>query len=179
MQSIDLSEPVNPISRKCLIETCYVFIASLNTLQTFAATIKLLKWRKVNEQSVLQTVAGRTVSPFTFSSMAMKTQGVDIKKADPGYKMLEQATSGPVDAITGDYLAEFNLSTNSKAFRAKTHKGWEPTCEDGLMQTLSIANEKGIKIVVNGGALNPRGLAELVHEEVCDFHPKREKTTSG
>lgn len=31
---------------------------------------------------------------------------------DPGYQMLRQATQGPVDFITGDYLAEVNLAEN-------------------------------------------------------------------
>lgn len=87
---------------------------------------------------------------------------------DPGYKMLEQAVSGPVDAITGDYLAEFNLSANTLNFKSGRHTGWERTCEDGLMQTLEVANEKRIKIVVNGGALNPKGLAELVQNKVTE-----------
>ncbi|EXJ68735.1 uncharacterized protein A1O5_08529 [Cladophialophora psammophila CBS 110553] len=85
---------------------------------------------------------------------------------DPGYKMLEQTTAGQVDAITGDYLAEFNLATNALDYQAGKHKGWEPTCEDGILQTLEAANSKQIKIVVDGGALNPKGLAERVQSEV-------------
>ena len=80
--------------------------------------------------------------------------------------MLEQATAGQIDAITGDYLAEFNLAMNALNYKAGNHVGWERTCEDGLLKTLEAANTKRIKIVVNGGALNPKGLAELVQSEV-------------
>jgi hypothetical protein len=80
--------------------------------------------------------------------------------------MLEQATAGPLDAITGDYLAEFNLAANALAYQAGRHRGWERTCEDGIMQTLEVANAQRIKIVVNGGGLNPKGLAECVQAKV-------------
>ncbi|KAK6385512.1 hypothetical protein LTS17_001080 [Exophiala oligosperma] len=85
--------------------------------------------------------------------------------SDPGFQMYRQATAGPIDAITGDYLAEMNLAQNSQAYRAGTHSGWEPTAEDGLMQTLSIIADKRIKVVINGGALNPGGLAKNVARE--------------
>lgn len=82
--------------------------------------------------------------------------------ADPGYQMYRQGFHGPVDAITGDYLAEMNLGSNGKAYREGRHDGWEPTAEDGLVQTLDLVAEKRFKIVVNGGALNPKGLAERI-----------------
>lgn len=92
---------------------------------------------------------------------------------DPGYQMYRQAISGPVDAITGDYLAEMNLATNAKAYRQGEHPGWEPSAEDGIMLTLEAAAEKRIKIVVNGGSLNPSGLAKkvsaAVHEKGLDL----------
>lgn len=55
-----------------------------------------------------------------------------------------------------------NLATNARAYRAGTHPGWEKTALDGLLQTLPIVVEKRIKIVINGGALNPAGLAARV-----------------
>ncbi|KAJ5380666.1 uncharacterized protein N7496_003094 [Penicillium cataractarum] len=41
-----------------------------------------------------------------------------------------------------------------------------PQVPAGLQQTLEIATEKRIKIVINGGAINPRGLAEETHKLV-------------
>ncbi|ODV90721.1 hypothetical protein CANCADRAFT_2450 [Tortispora caseinolytica NRRL Y-17796] len=86
---------------------------------------------------------------------------------DPGSKMLEQAVSGPVDAIVGDYLAEFNIALNATGYHEGKHPGWEPTCEEGLMLTIDEAAKRGIKIVVNGGELNPKGLAQKVAEEAA------------
>jgi hypothetical protein len=45
--------------------------------------------------------------------------------------------------------------------------GWAPTALDGLRLTLDLADQKRIKIIVNGGGLNPRGLAEKTHKMVC------------
>lgn len=74
--------------------------------------------------------------------------------------MRRQATLGPVDFITGDYLAEMNLAENAEKMAAGRHDGWEPTAWDGLEQTLDVVKDKDIKIIINGGALNPRGLAQ-------------------
>ncbi|KAA8910927.1 hypothetical protein FN846DRAFT_937536 [Sphaerosporella brunnea] len=86
--------------------------------------------------------------------------------SDPGYQMFRQATLGPIDVITGDYLAELNLALNARSYAAGTHPGYEPTARDGLLETLPILNEKGIKVILNGGALNPRGLAEEIHQAI-------------
>ena len=87
-------------------------------------------------------------------------------KADPGYHMRYQAELGDVDFITGDYLAEVNIAENAQAHAAGTHPGWEQTAWDGIEQTIDLLAEKRIKVVVNGGAHNPRGLAEKVQELV-------------
>ncbi|KIW17964.1 hypothetical protein PV08_05159 [Exophiala spinifera] len=89
---------------------------------------------------------------------------------DPGYQMLRQAEQGDVDFITGDYLAEVSLAENAEAMRAGEHDGWFSTCWDGIEQSIDIIVEKRIKVVVNGGGLNPRGLAEkvqLLKEKNC------------
>jgi len=78
---------------------------------------------------------------------------------DPGYQMLRQATLGDVDFITGDYLAEMNMAENAEAFAQGKHDGWEPTAWDGLQQSLDVINEKRIKVIINGGSINPKGLA--------------------
>ncbi|CAI4213075.1 unnamed protein product [Parascedosporium putredinis] len=86
--------------------------------------------------------------------------------SDPGMHMYNQARFGQVDGITGDYLAEMNLANFAVDRETHGHPGWAPTALDGLQQTIEIANEKRIKIVINGGAQNPKGLAEKTHELV-------------
>ncbi|KAF3919569.1 hypothetical protein ABW20_dc0102807 [Dactylellina cionopaga] len=80
--------------------------------------------------------------------------------ADPGYHMRKQAELGDVDFITGDYLAEVNIAQNAEAMAAGAHPGWERTAWDGIAETIDLLVEKRIKLIINGGAHNPKGLAE-------------------
>jgi len=50
---------------------------------------------------------------------------------------------------------------------AGKHPGWEQTAWDGIEQTVDLLEQKKIKVIVNGGAQNPKGLAEKVHALVC------------
>jgi len=88
-------------------------------------------------------------------------------KADPGYQMLRQATQGDVDFITGDYLAEVNIAENAEAMAAGKHPGYEMTAWEGIEMAIEVLAEKKIKVIVNGGAQNPKGLAERVQELVA------------
>lgn len=61
---------------------------------------------------------------------------------------------------------EVNLANNAQLFRAGKHPGYEETAWEGIQQTIDIIAQKGIRVVINGGALNPKGLAEKVKELV-------------
>jgi hypothetical protein len=86
---------------------------------------------------------------------------------DQVYRMIKD---GDVDAITGDYLAEFNIAW--KAIEQKTQdpetSGYEPGFLDQLAyhdgDAARLLVEKRVKAVINGGALNPCGLASKVDE---------------
>lgn len=85
-------------------------------------------------------------------------------RGDPAYQMLRQATLGPVDFITGDYLAEMTLAENIEKMKAGEHEGWEVTAWAGLQASLVEIAKNGIKVAINGGAQNPRGLAQKVQQ---------------
>ncbi|KAL4805064.1 DUF1446 domain-containing protein [Aspergillus unguis] len=87
---------------------------------------------------------------------------------DPASEMYRQATLGDVDFITGDYLAEVNLANNAQAWRSGKHPGYEPTAWDGLEQSIDVIAEKGIRVVINGGALDPKALALKVKALVSE-----------
>jgi len=59
-----------------------------------------------------------------------------------------------------------NLAQNAEAMAAGGHPGYEATALDGLSLSLEVLNEKRIKVVINGGALNPKGLAEKIQTMV-------------
>ena len=66
-----------------------------------------------------------------------------------------------------------NLAENAQKMAAGQHDGWDSTAWDGLEQTLNVIKGKGIKIIINGGALNPKGLAQkaqrFVNEKGLDL----------
>jgi hypothetical protein len=68
---------------------------------------------------------------------------------------------------------EFNLAENAEAMANQGHPGYEQTALDGISLSLKAINDKRIKIVVNGGALNPKGLAEAVVKLVSSIRRSR------
>lgn len=58
------------------------------------------------------------------------------------------------------------MANNAQSFQRGEHPGYEQTAWQGIQQTINVIAEKGIKVVLNGGALNPKGLALKVHELV-------------
>lgn len=51
---------------------------------------------------------------------------------------------------------------NADKFKAGLHPGYEPNALEGLRLSIKVASERGIKIIVNGGSLNPEGMAIAV-----------------
>ena len=62
------------------------------------------------------------------------------------------------------------MANNAEAFREGRHPGYEETAWDGIQQTIDVISQKRIKVVINGGALNPGGLATKVAKLVNDLH---------
>lgn len=59
-----------------------------------------------------------------------------------------------------------NLAEHAEAMAAGEHKGYDPYAFDGIQQSIDVIWQKRIKIILNAGALNPRGLAQEIHELV-------------
>jgi hypothetical protein len=88
-------------------------------------------------------------------------QGITLRVGSPEFwgMLMDMLTDGK----------EVNMANNAQAYRAGQHPGYEETAWEGLQQTVDVIARKGIFVVINGGALNPRGLAEKVEALVC--HP--------
>jgi hypothetical protein len=73
------------------------------------------------------------------------------------------ARDGNVDAITADYLAEFNIAWKAIELTTRPDLGYEPNFLEQLAwqdgAAARLVARKNIKIVHDGGALNPEGLA--------------------
>ena len=70
---------------------------------------------------------------------------------------------GPIDFLTGDYLAELTLMILWKARRKDPSAGYATTFLRQMEYVLGDAKDKGVKIVTDAGGLNPAGLAEQLH----------------
>jgi hypothetical protein len=78
--------------------------------------------------------------------------------------MREMVAAGPLDVVTGDYLAELTMLILWKAKRKDPSAGYAKTFLTQLEEMLGSALDRGVKIVSNAGGLNPAGLAEQVAE---------------
>ncbi len=74
----------------------------------------------------------------------------------------EMVEGGPIDVLTGDYLAELTMLILWKARLKDPAAGYARTFLAQLEQVLGTCLDRGIKIVVNAGGLNPAGLAAEV-----------------
>jgi hypothetical protein len=72
----------------------------------------------------------------------------------------EMVEGGPIDVLTGDYLAELTLMILLKDRLKDPSLGYARTFLRQLEEIAATALERGIKIVVNAGGLNPAGCAE-------------------
>ena len=71
----------------------------------------------------------------------------------------EMVEGGPIDVLTGDYLAELTLLILLKDRFKDANLGYARTFLRQLEEVAGRCLEKGIKIVVNAGGLNPAGCA--------------------
>ena len=74
----------------------------------------------------------------------------------------EMLDGGHVDVLTGDYLAELTMLILHKARVKDPRTGYAATFLRQMEDVLGDALDRGVKIVVNAGGLNPGGLAEEV-----------------
>ncbi|GLZ03026.1 exopolyphosphatase [Actinomadura sp. NBRC 104412] len=76
----------------------------------------------------------------------------------------EMLEGGPLDVLTGDYLAELTMLILGRGRLKDPEAGYATTFLRQMEETLGLAVERGTKIVTNAGGLNPRGLAERLRE---------------
>ncbi|MEU3659301.1 acyclic terpene utilization AtuA family protein [Streptomyces sp. NPDC032940] len=76
--------------------------------------------------------------------------------------MREMLTGGPLDVLTGDYLAELTMLILGRDRLKDPGAGYARTFLRQLEECLGLAHERGVRIVANAGGLNPAGLADAV-----------------
>ncbi|MEV6472181.1 acyclic terpene utilization AtuA family protein [Streptomyces sp. NPDC051657] len=76
----------------------------------------------------------------------------------------EMLTGGPLDVVTGDYLAELTMLILGRSRLKDPDKGYATTFLRQLEEGLGLAHEHRVRIVANAGGLNPAGLAAAVRQ---------------
>ena len=74
----------------------------------------------------------------------------------------EMVDGGPIDVLTGDYLAELTMAILANQKSKTPSMGYVGTFVKQVKQVLADCMEKNIKIVTNAGGLNPRALADVL-----------------
>lgn len=78
--------------------------------------------------------------------------------------MREMLTGGPLDVLTGDYLAELTMLILGRDRAKDPARGYARTFLRQLEENLGLAKDLGVKIVTNAGGVNPADLAGAVRE---------------
>src|SRR4051812_7053523 len=74
----------------------------------------------------------------------------------------EMVRGGPIDVLTGDYLAELTMAILHRQRAKAPHRGYASTFLTQMEHVLGECIDRGIRVVANAGGLNPGGLAEQI-----------------
>jgi hypothetical protein len=86
----------------------------------------------------------------------------------------EMVRGGPIDVLTGDYLAELTMALLFRLKLKNPEAGYTPTFLKQMEEIMGECLDKKIKVVSNAGGLNPAGLAQELGKiaEKLGLHPK-------
>ena len=79
----------------------------------------------------------------------------------------EMVEGGPIDVLTGDWLAELTMLILSRIRAKRPSRGYARTFVGQVEDVMGACVDKGIKVVSNAGGLDPDGCAEAV-KDVAD-----------
>ena len=75
----------------------------------------------------------------------------------------EMVQGGPIDFLTGDYLAELTMAILFRLKSKDPSKGYVPTFLKQMEKVMGECLDKNIRVVSNAGGLNPKALADELH----------------
>jgi hypothetical protein len=81
----------------------------------------------------------------------------------------EMVEDGPIDVLTGDWLAELTMLILAKDRARDAAAGYARTFPAQMEQVMGTCLERGIKVVANAGGLNPAGCARAVEKVAADL----------
>ncbi len=75
---------------------------------------------------------------------------------------LKQVTAGPIDYLVMDYLAEVTMSILQKQKNKNPEHGYARDIPSLMERILPVCKEAGIKVITNGGGVNPESCANAI-----------------
>ena len=110
--------------------------------------------------------------PGTSNSGVLRIANASGFYGDRFDAVAEMVRGGPIDVLTGDYLAELTMAILHKT--RQKGRGYVPTFLAQLEGVLGECLDRGIRVVTNAGGLDPRGLAAAVDELAArlGLHPR-------
>lgn len=81
----------------------------------------------------------------------------------------EMVTDGPIDFLTGDWLAELTMLILARTQAKRPGGGYARSFVQQMEQVMGTCLDRGIKVVTNAGGLDPAGCAEAVAEVAAKF----------
>ena len=88
----------------------------------------------------------------------------------------EMVEGGPIDVLTGDWLAELTMLVLARQrMKHGAGSGYARTFLTQMEQVLGTCLDRGITVVSNAGGLDPQGCADALSElaERLGLHPTR------
>ncbi len=76
----------------------------------------------------------------------------------------EMVEGGPIDVLTGDWLAELTMLILQRTRAKRPHGGFARTFVTQMEQVMGTCLDQGIKVVSNAGGLDPDGCADAIAE---------------
>src|SRR5262245_26614991 len=80
----------------------------------------------------------------------------------------EMVDGGPIDVLTGDWLAELTMLILAKDKLRDPDGGYAKTFVTQMRDVLATCQERGIKVVANAGGLNPAGCARTIEAIIAE-----------
>ena len=84
-----------------------------------------------------------------------------------------QVTKGEIDYLVMDYLAEVTMSILQKQKNRNPNLGYARDLPDLMQKILPICTQKGIKVITNGGGVNPVACADAILETALQMDIKK------
>ncbi|HEB88351.1 MAG TPA: DUF1446 domain-containing protein [Deltaproteobacteria bacterium] len=75
----------------------------------------------------------------------------------------EMVEGGPIDVLTGDWLAELTMLILARTRMKRPGAGYARTFVTQMEEVMGTCLERGIRVVSNAGGLDPENCAEAVH----------------